>query len=133
MVGFILIMTESVTYLYDIVLFLLHAYYIVFLLIYIVYKPCIPFVATDSKTDASAGKESKHQPKLLCDEMEKSVQIICDDVLRHQENMKSWTERYRSLELEMIEDSHTINQLKEELAQMTKSKDAIISQYSENL
>lgn len=43
--------------------------------------------------------------------------------------MKSWTKRYRSIELEKIEDTQTINQLRNELAQVSRSKDAIIAEY----
>ncbi|KAK1373988.1 hypothetical protein POM88_030181 [Heracleum sosnowskyi] len=91
-----------------------------------------PIQSPDRKTDSSASKESKHQQKLQSDEMEKSVQLICKDVIRHQEDMKSWIERYKSLELEKIKDTRTINQLRDELAQVTRSKDAIIAEYLES-
>ncbi|KAK1374100.1 hypothetical protein POM88_030293 [Heracleum sosnowskyi] len=63
------------------------------------------------------------------EEWEKSTQLICKDVKRFQEDMKSWTERDRSLELEKIEATQTINQLREELGHVTRSKEAIIAEY----
>ncbi|XP_074331146.1 uncharacterized protein LOC141668254 [Apium graveolens] len=62
-------------------------------------------------------------------EWEKSTQLICRDVKRFQEDMKSWIEIGRSLELEKIEATQTISRLREELAHVTRSKDAIIAEY----